>query len=462
MNVDLAVKGLAVFTAIPVVALAIWADWFGRALDAQATEDPLYEREPEVAKVRMAGVCALIAQFMVFGAVTELRAEAPVIGWIAVFGAVFWQGRILAKLEKRAGRTTHPGLKGGDRNINARAPGSSDGAPQDDLAQGALDMRMAMRGFVWATIGGMLYLFSFAFPVIVASMIAKAAAMPENLAGAFILCAALVGMLGGLAINFALTPFFLHNTLPTQAIDEANHPELKAMLESCFAQNGLKTPTLWIIESPRVREATAMIAGFSNGSGILRPGLFLSRGIVESLNSEQLRAVILHEVAHLKLNHLRRRLLYSAALIFGTTTAATALVYATSILMPASEIRNYIGFGAAAAAFVATFRLLGRQSRSHETEADSHSVSALGASHQALTSALRRLDEVNDLADPLRANPMAALGGGTHPRTDRRVEALDQKFGGDSFAVVLKQAESKASQGQNKDENESDRGDRAA
>ena len=48
MTMDSAVKGLAILTAIPVVMLAIWADYFSQALAQLAKENPHYDRAAEL------------------------------------------------------------------------------------------------------------------------------------------------------------------------------------------------------------------------------------------------------------------------------------------------------------------------------------------------------------------------------------------------------------------------------
>ena len=137
--------------------------------------------------------------------------------------------------------------------------------------------------------------------------------------------------------------------------------------------------------------------------------------------------MVLHEVSHLKLSHLRNRLLYSAALVVATTATATFCVFLANLLLPGNEARSFVGFAAAAGAFVLTFRQLGRQSRDHEFEADCHSVEKLGAEVEALISALRKLDRVNGVASA-PFDPLSLTGTASHPSTDRRIALLRERF----------------------------------
>lgn len=406
MTVDHAVKGLAVLTAIPVVGFAIWADYFGRSIDRLAADDPLYERAEEKAKIRLASLVTLLLQFSIFVATYEIRQVSPLWAYGLFMAAFVIQGRVQAGAESK--------LKGPHDESVKLAVGNA-------VAEPASELRTAMNGFLWATIGGTLYIVMFAIPVVAASLIARFGHLGENATAALVVGSAVVGMLSGLAVNFALAPFYLQRMLRSEKVED---PRLNAALSDCFARGGLALPSFYVIRA-RSHEATAMVAGFPFGRGVFRPGLFISQGMLDALNEEELRAVVLHEVAHLKLRHLMRRLGYSATLIFGTTAVATFCVYAASVVAPAGELKNMVGFAAAAGAFLATFKLLGRQSRNQEFVADHHAVSALGASSESLVSALRKLDRVNHL-DPM--NRVAQLSG-SHPATDARVARLEAQFG---------------------------------
>jgi Zn-dependent protease with chaperone function len=250
---------------------------------------------------------------------------------------------------------------------------------------------------------------------------------------------AVVGMIAGVGINFALGAFYLRRMLPAREITDAS---FKERLQKCFTSAGLPSPSLWIIETGRSREATAMMAGFPWGRGFFRPGLFLSRALVDALTPEELRAVVLHEVSHLKLQHLRKRLTYSISLVVGTTTAATFCVFLAGVFLPGSDLRDFIGFAAAAGAFVLTFRLLGKQSRGHEHEADFYSVGALKAGVEDLVNALRKLDIINGRTGSANKNPIATAGIQGHPATELRVVALRERFASTESAATAAHEES--------------------
>jgi Zn-dependent protease with chaperone function len=399
MNVESAVKGLAVLTAIPIVLLAIWADYFNRGVDALMKVDPLFDRAAELYKARLVGVGAIFFQFGIFMGTSEVRKEAPILGNLLFAASILIQSVIQSGAERKVRKK--------ELHTNIPTPATT---PMQD-------MEVATRAFLWATAGGALYITSLIVPVILTTQLCNWFKAPPMIAMSAVCLAAVVGMLSGLGINFALGAFYLRRMLPTRPIQDET--QLKA-LESCFVEAGLPTPSFWLVDTGRLPEATAMMAGFQSGKGVFRPGLFISRGMIDSLNDQELRAVVLHEVSHLKLEHLKRRLLYSACLIFATTAAATFCVFMATVLAPATQARGFVGICAAAAAFVLTFKFLSRQSRFHELQADFYCIEKLNAGFENLASALRKLDQIND-QDPFRKNPFSKLTGQAHPATESRI-----------------------------------------
>jgi Zn-dependent protease with chaperone function len=420
MNEQDAVKGLTIIAALPVVGLALWADYFGRTVDRRIKEEPLFERPAELSKVHLAALAAIFAQFGIFMGTASVRAGAPVVSSLIFVAAILIQAVIQTRLEKKLAPRVNPFAT------------QKAGTP-------AQDMGTAVRGFFWATVGGVLYLASVIIPVMVTTLLSRALHLSPGASTALILVSAVGGMLGGLTLNFALGAYYLKRMLPTKELEDA---ALSARLGACFTEAGMPAPAIWVVETGRHREATAMITGFRYGRGVFRPGLFLSRGLMDVLTEQELRAVVLHEVSHLKLDHLKKRLGYSAFMMFATTAGATFCVFAANFVAGAGrtiasaeamggassgDVRGLVGIAAAAAAFMITFKYLGRQSRMHEAEADAHCVEKLGAEADELGSALRKLDQVNE-KHPLHANPLARLTGPGHPATELRIALLKARI----------------------------------
>jgi Zn-dependent protease with chaperone function len=449
MNVDGAVKSLAILAAIPVTLLAIWADYYGRTLAETAKDNPHYDRGPELYKIRIAGICAIFFQLGIYMGTTEIRDAAPVLSNAIFIAAVLIQSWIQSSTERKV-RKPSPSLKpivdsnglmrdanapdpegdtprieprprwnvsSSELGTNSRQGSASPGgpAPGPGEREPIAEMDLALRAFFWATLGGALYLAGFAVPVLAVGFCSRFLGLSQEAMAAVVVVSAIGGMLGGVAINFALGAVYLKRMLPTSELPEGG---LRADIEACFGKAGLPLPSLWVIETGRRREAIAMMAGFGRGRGIFRPGLFVSRALLEALTEPEVRAVVLHEVAHLRLSHLRKRMLYSVGLVVALTAAATFCVFLAMVSLPKSDAHGLIGIAAAMAAFGITFKLLGAQSRQHELAADACAVGELGAGVEDLISALRKLDKVNGRAPVM-------IG---HPATDLRVEALKARF----------------------------------
>jgi Zn-dependent protease with chaperone function len=203
-----------------------------------------------------------------------------------------------------------------------------------------------------------------------------------------LVCAAgIVGVLGGLGINFALGPVYVRRMFPVSKLEDSR---LVDSIEKCFARASLQSPSFHVIEIQREAVGNAMIAGFRWGRGFFRPGLFISRGTIEQLSSEELEAVVLHEVSHVALRHLARRLAYSVGIVLAIATIGS---FCLMLLHTLAGQGNSGIFGPALAvvAFLLGFQLLNRQNRFHEFEADIHSIEKLGSSPEHLARALQKI-----------------------------------------------------------------------
>jgi Zn-dependent protease with chaperone function len=399
MELNASVKALAILSAIPVASYAVWADYFTRGLaERERIKDPI-DAPTEQLKARLAALCALFFQFGVYVGTQELRADAPFMAQVLFAAAILAQ----VALQGRVALAAEPKPK---PRLSAAPPPAPIAAPATDSGQ------VALRAFVWATLGGVLYLMIMVSSVLLFALPGKFLGLPNWANTLCVLAGGAFGVGAGLLANFALGAYHLKKILPVTPI--ADEP-LRSTLEECFARHGLRAPEFWRVDG---REAMAMIAGFNGGRGILAQGLFVSRGALEALNDGELRAVVLHEVSHLRLRHLKKRLLWSAALIVGLTVAATFSVLLSLLYMPEGPGRTLVSYAAAAAAMTLSFRYLAAQSRRHELEADRHAVRELGADPDAMASALQKFDRLNHAEGaprPLRS----------HPSTEERLLALE-------------------------------------
>jgi predicted Zn-dependent protease len=131
---------------------------------------------------------------------------------------------------------------------------------------------------------------------------------------------------------------------------------------------------------------------------------YVTRGLLDRANDEQLLAIMAHEVAHNDLGHVAKAQAVSAGVGIGAAILEQIIPQA-AIITP-----------------IAGTLITRAHSRSEELEADRHAVTLLkrvGSSKQALENALTWLAQISGGGE----------GGGwfaTHPGTNDRIQALRQ------------------------------------
>jgi putative metalloprotease len=159
------------------------------------------------------------------------------------------------------------------------------------------------------------------------------------------------------------------------------------------ADHPLSQVKIGILSDPSINAANA-----GNGE------FYVTRGLLDRANDEQLRAVLAHEVAHNDLGHVAKAQRLQAGVQLG------------------SEILEQVFPKAAVITPIAGTLITRKYSRSEELEADKHAVTLLrrvGSSKESLE---------NTLAWLLRTSGGDDGGGwfATHPGTSERIQALRQ------------------------------------
>src|SRR5271156_296784 len=93
MDPALAVKGLAVMSAIPVVVFALWGEYFRDYLKKLQISEPRFDRTSELRKVRSVGLFVLIYEVMLFFGSAEIRSSQPNLTYgvfVAAFACYLW------------------------------------------------------------------------------------------------------------------------------------------------------------------------------------------------------------------------------------------------------------------------------------------------------------------------------------------------------------------------------------
>ncbi len=191
----------------------------------------------------------------------------------------------------------------------------------------------------------------------------------------------------------------------------------EAMLERCgFASDGLFVAD----GSRRSRHSNAYFAGLGRSKRVV-----LFDTLVDSLDEDEIAAVLAHELGHCKLRHIRKRLLWSLGASLAMFAALGGL-FATGWFFEAFGLEPSAGAGIAIALLAApAFGLplapaFSALSRKHEFEADAFAADLESA--PALESALLKL--YRDNAAPLAPDELYSKFHYSHPPASQRLARL--------------------------------------
>jgi heat shock protein HtpX len=215
-------------------------------------------------------------------------------------------------------------------------------------------------------------------------------------------------------------------------IEEADAPELYAMVDRLRQRAGLPMPTVAIAPSEQPN-------AFATGRNHEHAVVCCTAGILKLVSREELEGVIAHELAHIKHRHMLVGTI--AATMAGAIAMVANIVKWGAIFGGGRDNQGGNPIAILAAAIVAPIAAMIIQfaiSRQNEFQADATAARLTGRPMN-LAGALRRLDAYAQRI-PMQVNPAAAqlaivnpLRGGdvlrlfsTHPPTEARVERLQQ------------------------------------
>ncbi len=202
--------------------------------------------------------------------------------------------------------------------------------------------------------------------------------------------------------------------------------ELKTRLMDLADRTGFKAQTIQVIDgSKRSAHSNAYFTGFGKFRRIV-----LFDTLIDQLESEELEAVLAHEIGHYRMGHVPKMLGLSA--ISGLLGFWVLFLLASSDwFLPAFGFNADTGIAAAFLLFglvsgVLTFwvsPLMSKWSRKHEYEADAFARDALDRA-SPLVGALRRLSKKN--LSNLTPHPLYSAWYYSHPTLIEREKAMTQ------------------------------------
>jgi len=266
--------------------------------------------------------------------------------------------------------------------------------------------------------------------------------------GAFVLLGGWIGgisrigtstglMLGlAFALLFNLGAYWFSGSIAVKStrshpVTEQEQPELYKIVRELSAADGMPMPEVYVSDMQQPN-------AFATGRNPQNAKVAVTKGILAILDERELRAVLAHEMSHVK----NRDILIGSI----AATMGAAIVFLARIALFFGNDRNNGGLVAIMAWILAPISAAVIQmavSRTREYQAD-ESGAFLSKDPDALVSALRKLEVATKQVPPPRElspaeahlfvmNPLAGMRGrgfsgmfSTHPPTEQRIARLEQ------------------------------------
>lgn len=250
---------------------------------------------------------------------------------------------------------------------------------------------------------------------------------------------ALIALFIAAAMNFGMYWFSGTLVLKMQhakPLDEKEHANIVKIVRELTLADNLPMPKLYYVDTP-------LPNAFATGRSPKHAVVAVTTGILEILNDAELKAVLGHELGHVK----NRDMLVStiAATIAGAISYITQLAYFSALFGGGSDDdapNPVVGLAMIILAPIAAMMIQMAVSRSREFLADQHGAHLVG-SGKDLASALQKLENFKHSVPPVQPSPseqasahlmfanmfsMQGLAGlfSTHPSTAARVAKLEK------------------------------------
>ena len=253
----------------------------------------------------------------------------------------------------------------------------------------------------------------------------------------------------GVGIWFVISYFFhaqiIQKATHARPLERRDNKRVYNLTENLCMSVGMTMPKLYIIESDALN-------AFASGINEKTFAVTLTRGIINTLNDEELEGVIAHELTHIRNRDVRLLIVTIVFVgIFATIANVAFRFLLHSNLLDSRSSKNISGKGGAiviwlllmAVLIMVVFFLIYlisilfklALSRSREYMADAGAVE-LTHNSMALASALRKIsghsaieeidnDEVKELFIDYKAEGFFSLFA-THPPIEKRIQVLEQ------------------------------------
>ena len=246
----------------------------------------------------------------------------------------------------------------------------------------------------------------------------------------------------GVAIWFFISYFFhtqmIQSATHSRPLERRENMRVYNLTENLCMSVGMTMPKLYIIESDALN-------AFASGINEKTFAVTLTRGIINTLNDEELEGVIAHELTHIRNRDVRLLIVTIVFVgIFATIATVTLRMLLNGSMSSSRNRKNNKGGGAlvlliillvAGAIYFLSILFKLALSRSREYMADAGAVE-LTRNSLALASALKKIsghstirevqnDEVKELFIDYKVQGFFSLFA-THPPIEKRIQVLEQ------------------------------------
>jgi Zn-dependent protease with chaperone function len=206
------------------------------------------------------------------------------------------------------------------------------------------------------------------------------------------------------------------------------HPsELKNTILNTFDRAQTPVGEIYLIDHKRFNGANAFVCGPKYGFGPFRRSLFVTKSLFETLEPDEIQAVVCHEAAHFQKNHLFMRGFYSVlGLILGASLVSFPLLFVASLLKLPTVWFQLAIMIATGSTVMAQLWFLFQVIRKQEFEADLEALK-IGASASALISALEKLTIKNGSSRKRESAFQRFIFFNAHPSVEERVIAIKDR-----------------------------------
>jgi heat shock protein HtpX len=247
---------------------------------------------------------------------------------------------------------------------------------------------------------------------------------------------------GGVTLWFIIAYFANSSMIKlatgAHSLERKDNMRIYNLTENLCMSRGMKMPKLYVME-------TSALNAFASGIDEKSYAVTLTRGIIDTLNDEELEGVIAHELAHIRNKDVR--LLIISIIFVGILSFIVSLLF-RSLLYGGGNRDNkksdgkvlLLALAIAAVVYLLSILFKFALSRKREYLADAGAVEMTKNSH-ALASALRKISG-NSEVDSVKSDDMkqmfienspkagffSAIGGlfATHPPIEKRIAILEK------------------------------------